>query len=238
MGMEISAAKSKLLVVGHTPETIEEQVEVSGGPLEQVRQFKYLGCMIQGNGKSIAEVKIRVAMAKAAMCKLSPLWRSRKVRFRTKLLLVNSIVTSVVLYGCEAWTYNEEIEKKIKALEMWCYRRLLGVKWMDKRTNDSVRQQVAEAAGGSRRSLLEVAKERKLRWFGHTTRHPEDLPLAHTIMRERVDGNHRQGRPRRSWLDDIKRWTGASVLEASRAAMDRMEWRRRTHCASTDRDGL
>eukprot|EP00794_Sanderia_malayensis_P006629 gene6629-biopygen5401 len=104
MGMEISAEKSNVLVVGATSERIDENVEVGGAPLEQVQQFKYLGCTIHENGKSTAEVRIRTGMAKAEMTKLSTIWNSRKITFPVKLRLLTSVITSVLLYGCEAWT--------------------------------------------------------------------------------------------------------------------------------------
>eukprot|EP00794_Sanderia_malayensis_P013234 gene13234-biopygen10555 len=99
-----------------------------------------------------------------------------------------SVTTSVLLYGCKAWTYNEEIEKKINACEMWCNKKMLGIKWTDRRANESVRQQVANMAGSVQCGLLEIAKERKLRLFGHVTRHPGDLELANTIIHGRDPG--------------------------------------------------
>ena len=164
LGMEISAEKSKLLVVGATTERIDEIVQASGTSLQQ---FKYLGCTIHQNGKSSAEVFTRVGMAKAAMTKLSTIWMSVQKIFLVKLRLLRSMVISMLLYGCETWTYNERIEKKVNACEMWCYRRMLGIKWTDERTNESTRQQVANMVGSTQRGILETAKERKMRLFGH-----------------------------------------------------------------------
>ena len=50
MGVEMSAEKIKLLVVGATIERIDEIVEEGGTTLEQVQRFKYLGCNIHENG--------------------------------------------------------------------------------------------------------------------------------------------------------------------------------------------
>ena len=77
---------------------------------------------------------------------------------------------------------------------------------------------------------------KKFRWFGRTNRHQKDLLLTNTIIHGRVDGNYRRGGAQNSGRADIQRWIGASVLKSSRAALDRMEWRRRTHCAYTDHD--
>lgn len=84
----------------------------------------YFSCTkIRKNGMtSTDEVKVRVVMAKAAMWKI---WFSRVVLFKAKHQLVISIVVSMLLFGCEAWTCSEEIEKRLRALEMRCYRRML-----------------------------------------------------------------------------------------------------------------
>ena len=131
------------------------------------------------------------------------------------------------------------MEKKVNAWEMWCYRRMLGTKWTDERTSESIRQQVANMAGSTQRGILEIAKDRKMRLYGHVTGHTEDLELAHAILHGHVPGNRAQGRPRRKWTDDIVRWTGLRVAEAVRASSSRYGWRDISYQrASTDHHGL
>ena len=67
-----------------------------------------------------------------------------------------------MLYGCESWTQRKDDEKRIEAAEMWFYRRLLRVSWTDRRTNESILQEL-----GTTRKLLTLIKERKLRYVGH-----------------------------------------------------------------------
>ena len=61
-------------------------------------------------------------------------WQNKKLMIRnyraqTKLRILNcyDIVFSVLNYGCERWTWNKAVQKKIDALEFWCYRRMLKV---------------------------------------------------------------------------------------------------------------
>ena len=54
---------------------------------------------------------------------------------------------------------------------------------------------------------------RKLKYFGHATRHH---CLQKTIIKGMVEGKRKSGRPAASWLDDIKQVTGASITEATR----------------------
>ena len=65
------------------------------------------------------------------------------------------------MYGCAAWTLIKADEKKIEAAEMWFYRRLLRVKWTEKRTNQSVLKEI-----GSPKQMLETINVRKLKYVG------------------------------------------------------------------------
>ena len=102
----------------------------------------------------------------------------------------------------ESWKYNEEIVKKINAFEFKCYRRLMGISWRDRRTNESVKEQVEDLAG-VQKPPIQIAQERKMKLFGHVTRHPSELRLANTIMHGRVPGKRGRGKPRRCWITDL-----------------------------------
>lgn len=47
-------------------------------------------------------------------------------------------------YGCETWTIAKEEQKRIKAIKMWCYRRMLKISWTDMVTNDEVLERMSE----------------------------------------------------------------------------------------------
>ena len=71
-------------------------------------------------------------MATSALARLRKIWKMRKLSMKTKIRLLNSMVKSILMYGCESWTITDKIWKKIEAFEMKCYRRLLGITWKDK----------------------------------------------------------------------------------------------------------
>ena len=78
-----------------------------------------------------------MGLAKAAFWQNKELMR-RNIRFKTKLNILNTYVFSVVNYGCESWTWNTAMYKKVDAFEMWCYRRILKINWFDGVTNAEV----------------------------------------------------------------------------------------------------
>ena len=90
-GMEISAEKSKALVVGKTPETLSTPVTLSEKQFEQVKQFKYLGFSMPDSSRSTNEIKIRAAMAMSSLAKMDKLWKGQNISFGVKLKLLRSI---------------------------------------------------------------------------------------------------------------------------------------------------
>ena len=152
--------------------------------------------------------------------KLTKVWRSHNIRTHTKVRLYKALVTSIALYGCEAWTLTAELERRIQAFEMKCLRRILHTNYKDRKTNDYVWQQI-EAQAGKQEPLLATVKRRKMQWFGHTTRHNS---LSKTVLQGTVEGGRKQGRPHKSWMSNIKEWTGLSVPTLLKAAQDRTTW--------------
>ena len=71
------------------------------------------------------------------MTNLDSIFKSRDIILPTKLHLVKAMVFPVVVYGCESWTIKKEESQRIDAFELWCWRRLLRVTWMKKRSNQS-----------------------------------------------------------------------------------------------------
>ena len=56
-----------------------------------------------------------------------------------------TLILSTFLYACDSWTLTAEIERRIQALEMRCYRRLLNISYKDHVTNEEVRNRIQNA---------------------------------------------------------------------------------------------
>jgi len=55
------------------------------------------------------------------------------------------------------------------------------------------------------------------------------------IMQGTMSGARRRERPRKAWMDNIKRWTGLSVEESIRMTEDRDKWRKYVHGVANNR---
>ena len=113
---------------------------------------------------------------------------------------LRSLVTSILLYACESWTLTAELQRRIKAMELRCYRTILRISYKDHVTNEEVRAKIQQAIG-PHEDLLAVVKRRKLQLHGHVSR---SSGLAKTILQGTVKGGRRQGRQRERWEDSIK----------------------------------
>ena len=221
-GMEVSTEKSKVMV--NSTNTISANITMNGETLEEVSSFKYLGATLYKDGTCTGEIRIRIAQATAAMARLNRIWKS-SISFNTKYRLYRSLVVSILLYGCEAWTILAETEKKVQAFENKCLRKLLGIHYWEHKTNEFVRHKVTSILG-PQETLLQMIKRRKLAWFGHVARHDS---LTKTVLQGTVEGGRRRGRQRKSWTDNIREWTELSMPDLLTTAQNRADWRRKSY---------
>ena len=98
-------------------------------------------------------------------------------------------------YKAEHW--------RIDAFELWCWRRLLGVPWTARRSNQSI----------SKEKILEYSLERlmlMLQYFGHLMQRTNSLEK--TLMPEKIENRRRKEWQRMRWLDGI---TGSMYMNLS-----------------------
>ena len=167
--MEVGPDKTK--VITNNPDGFQREIKIKGQRLEEVENFKYLGAIISNEG-SKPETLSRIAQTTAALSRLKIIWRDKNISLASKVKLVRTLILSTFLYACESWTLTAEIERRIQALEMRCYRRLLNISYKDHVTNEEVRNRIQNAIGVH--DDLTMVKKRKLRWYGHISRHGED----------------------------------------------------------------
>ena len=217
-GMQISAEKTKLMT--NNNKGISSDIRVSGEKLATVNNFKYLGAIVSDEG-SKPEIMARIAQTTTALTKFKNIWKDRNITLSSKIRLMRSLIISIFLYACETWTLTADTERRIQALEMRCFRRLLGISYKDHISNEEVRNRIIQT-NGPYEDLLTITKKRKLRWYGHVTR---STGLAKTILQGTVRGGRRQGRQKKRWEDNIAEWTGLKLSNTVRLADNRHEWR-------------
>ena len=217
--MEISAEKTKLMT--NNTSGINTEIKVNGQKPETVTSFKYLGSVITDEG-SKPEILSRVAQTTAALTRLKLVWIDKSICLSSKIRLMRSLVTSIFLYACESWILTTELERRIQAMEMRCYRKILLISYKEHITNEVVSAKIQQAIG-PHEDLLTIVKRRKLQWYGHVSR---SSGLAKTILQGTVKGESRHGRQRKRWEDNIREWTGLEFGKSQRAVENREKWRK------------
>ena len=193
-GMEISAEKTKLMTNNIKRTSLD--IRIGGQKLETVQSFKYLGSVVTDE-RSKQEILSRIAQTIGAHTKLKTIWKDNNIALSSKIRLMRSLVTSIFLCACETWTLTAELERKIQATYMRCFRRLLGISYRDHVTHEEVRNRIRQAIGPYK-DLLTTVKKRKLRWYGRITR---STGLAKMILQGSVQGGRRKG----SWVKSFER---------------------------------
>ena len=64
--------------------------------------------------------------------------KSKRLKMSTRIKILKCYVFSIFCYGCEAWTLNKVLERKIEVFEMWCLRKMGKSKWSDLISNEKV----------------------------------------------------------------------------------------------------
>ena len=86
------------------------------------------------------------------------------------------------MYGCESWTIKEA-EHQRNLFKLWCWRRLLKVSWIARRSNQSI---VKEINPDSSLEGLML----KLQYFGHLMQRSDSL--EETLILGKTEGRRRR----------------------------------------------
>ena len=127
------------------------------------------------------------------------------------------------------WFFQESYEhctikqvecQKIDAFQLWFWRRLLQVPQTERRSNQSILQEIK----------LKFSLEGlmlKLQYFGHLMRRSDSLEK--TLMLGKIAGRKRRGQQRMRWLDGITDTMDMSLSKLRERVKNRENWRATVH---------
>ena len=95
------------------------------------------------------------------------------------------------------------------------------ISYKDHVTNEEVFAKIQQALG-PHEDLLTLVKRHKLQWYGHVYL---SSGLAKTILQGTVKEGGKQGRQKKRWEDNIRKWTGLEFAKSQKAVENKEDGR-------------
>ena len=156
-GLKLNIQKTKNMASG--PIT---SWEIDGETVETVSDLILGGSKITVDGDCSHEIKRLLLLGRKVMTNLGSILKSRDITLPTEVRLVKAMIFSAIMYGCESWTVKKAEHQRTDAFELWCWRRLLRVPWIARRSNQSILKEISPGI-----SLEGMMLKLKLQYFGH-----------------------------------------------------------------------
>ena len=174
--------------------------------------------MITDDGKCDTEICRRIEIARNAFHNMNKVLTSRDISLQTRKRIVKCYIWTTLLYGSDTWTITQANMKKLQSFEMWVYRKMLKISWIQKIRNEDVMKMI-----NTKEYVVPTIKKRQLSFFGHMIRRDN---MHRLLLEGKIDGKRGRGRPRAEWMDNIFEWIGTSDYgEVVRMAQNRERWR-------------
>jgi len=141
---------------------------------------------------------------------------SHQLSMNLRIRMIRCYVFTVLFYGLETWPLSKVSINRIKAFELWIYRKILKISWCDHITNVTVLERMNKNL-----ELVTTIKTRKLQYLGHFMRHPEKYSLLQLIIQSKIAGRRSHRRTQISWMDNLRKWFNTSTISLFRTAVNR-----------------
>ena len=154
LGLKLNIQKTKILA--SSPIT---SWQING---ETGADFILGGSKITADGDCRHEIERRLLLGRKVMTNLDSILKNKDIALPTKVHLVKAMVFPVVMYRCESWAIKKAEHQRTDAFELWCWKRLLRVRWTARRPNQSILKEISSGC-----SLEGLMLNLKLQYFGH-----------------------------------------------------------------------
>ena len=217
-GMKVSRSKTKYLCINE--ENDEETMKIEDTKMPRVKEFKYLGSMVQESGICERKVRRRVQVGWNRWRKVSRVICDRKLPARVKGKMYDSVVRPAMVSGLETVVVTKKQVKEMEVTDIKMLRFAMGVTRKDKIKNEYIRDTVKVEQLGMK------MREGKLRWYGHIMRREQQY-IGRRVMEMELPGKKKRGKPKRRFLAVVKEdmeKVGAREKDIENSVLNHMLW--------------
>jgi len=211
VGLKLSIQKMKIMA--SDPLT---SWQINGETMEIVTDFIFLGSKIIADGDCSHEIK------RKAMTNIDRILKSRDIILSTKVHIVKAMVFPVVMYECESWTIKNAEHQRFNAFELWCWRRLLRVPWIARRSSQSSLKEI-----NPEYSLEGLKLKLKHQYSGHLMWRADSF--ERTPMLGKIQARRRRGWQRMRRLDGFTDSMDMTLSRLQEMVKDREAWHAAVH---------
>ena len=153
-------------------------IDITQTHLEQVKSFKYMGSIVNGNSSIEEEIKGRISLGNKAFYTNQDLFKSKLLTRNSKLRMYKTLVRPVVTCACETWVLKENIQAKLRVFERKVLRRIYGPTKEKDGTWIKSNEELYRLTGNKN---INYIKAQNLAWFGHVHRMPDNSMVKKSI---------------------------------------------------------
>ena len=162
---------------------------------ESWKSCKLLGSIIDTEN----DIKRRKALAMAVLTYHKKVYNSKNLSINQKIRHYKMYVESTLLYNCELWTLTKTLSDKLDAFHRRLLRYAIGTVYPKIIKNEAIYEITKQ------RKLSKTIQLRRLSWFGHLMRLPEETPARQAFSEAVRPKKNKRGRPKTTWLDTLQR---------------------------------
>ena len=200
VGLKMNKSKTKVMF---NSKVQSKEITVDGEDLEEVKEYIYLGQLLELTKDHEKEIKRRIAIGWKMYGKYRDIMRG-PLPVCLKRKVYNQCILPAMIYGCETWKLTKVIENKLRSAQRAMERSMLGITLKDRKRASWVRDQTKV------KDIIVAIKEQKWKWAGQIARREDGRWSKSVTEWTPRDGKRGRGRPDRRWRDEIESFAGVT----------------------------